>query len=48
MYDIWPSSIGGIELSYADSNTIERFTVDFQVQWWTVGESADQTGTRIR
>ena len=49
MYDIWPSSIGAIELSYDQSNTIERFTVDFQVQWWTVGEEgADQTGTVIR
>jgi len=53
MYDIWPSSIGAIELSYADNNTIERFTVDFQVQWWTAGESgqggrADQTGAVIK
>jgi hypothetical protein len=49
MYDIWPSSIGAIELSYADNNTIERFTVDFQVQWWTVGEgNADQTNTVIQ
>jgi hypothetical protein len=53
MYDIWPSSIGAIELSYADNNTIERFTVDFQVQWWTVGEtaagaSADQAGLVVR
>lgn len=49
MYDIWPSSIGAIELSYGDNNTIERFTVDFQVQWWTVGEgNADQTNTVIQ
>jgi hypothetical protein len=48
MYDIWPSAIGSIELSYADSNAIERFTVDFQVQWWTVGEETDQTGVEIK
>ena len=49
MYDIWPSSVGAIELSYADNNAIERFTVDFQVQWWTVGEgSSDQANTAIR
>lgn len=51
MYDIWPSSIGAIELSYDNNNTIERFTVDFQVQWWAAGETnagSDQTGTIIR
>jgi hypothetical protein len=52
MYDIWPSSIGAIELSYGDSNAIERFTVDFQVQWWTAGEggsgSRDQAGVVIK
>jgi hypothetical protein len=49
MYDIWPSSLGAIELSYGDNNTIERFTVDFQVQWWTVGEgNVDQTNTVVR
>jgi hypothetical protein len=49
MYDIWPSSIGAIELSYADNNTIERFTVDFQVQWWTVGEgNSDQARRQVK
>jgi hypothetical protein len=49
MYDIWPSSIGAIELSYGDNNTIERFTVDFQVQWWTVGEgNVDQANTVVK
>jgi hypothetical protein len=38
LYDIWPSSVGPIDLSYADSNTIERFTVDFQMQWFEVGD----------
>ena len=49
LYDIWPSQIGNIELSYADSNAIERFNVDFQVQWFTVGEDGqDQAGAVIR
>jgi hypothetical protein len=37
LYEIWPSSVSAIDLSYADSNTIERFTVDFQMQWFEVG-----------
>lgn len=51
MYDIWPSSVGAIELSYDNNNAIERFTVDFQVQWWSVGETnaqPDQTGVITR
>lgn len=51
MYDIWPSSIGAIELSYDNNNAIERFTVDFQVQWWAAGETnaqPDQTGVITR
>jgi hypothetical protein len=44
LYDIWPSSVGAIDLSYADNNTIERFTVDFQMQWFEIGDdiSSDQ------
>lgn len=37
LYDIWPSSVGAIDLSYGDNNNIERFTVDFQMQWFEVG-----------
>jgi hypothetical protein len=40
LYDIWPSSVGAIDLSYADNNTIERFTVDFQMQWFEVGDTS--------
>ena len=33
-YDIWPSSISAIDLSYDSSDVIEEFTVEFQVQYW--------------
>ena len=38
-YDIWPSDISAIELSYDSGDTIEEFTVNFQVQYFTVGET---------
>ena len=50
-YDIWPSNVSAIQLSYDDTNTIEEFTVEFQVQYFTIGEreesgsSDDQEGT---
>ena len=34
-YDIFPTSIAAIDLSYDSSDQIEEFTVDFQVQYWT-------------
>jgi hypothetical protein len=33
-YGTFPTSISDITLSYDSSDTIEEFTVDFQVQWW--------------
>lgn len=53
MYDIWPSNVSAVDLSYGTNNEIERFTVDFQVNWWTAGESgqgttADRTQVVIR
>ena len=50
-YDIWPSNVSAIELSYDTTNTVEEFTVEFQVQYFTIGESEedassdDQVGT---
>ena len=38
-YDIWPSSIGEIALSYDTGDAIEQFDVEFQVQYFTVGNS---------
>ena len=32
--DIFPTAISEIGLSYDQSNTIEEFTVEFQVQYW--------------
>jgi hypothetical protein len=42
-YDIFPTNISQIDLSYDTSDTIEEFTVEFQVQYWTAGETGDQT-----
>ena len=32
--DIFPTTISAIDLSYDTTDTIEEFTVDFQVQYW--------------
>jgi hypothetical protein len=42
-YDIFPTNVSAIDLSYDTSDTIEEFTVEFQVQYWTIGEDGDQT-----
>ena len=34
-YDIFPTNVAAIDLSYDTSDTIEEFTVEFQVQYWT-------------
>jgi hypothetical protein len=47
-YDIFPTNVSQIELSYDTSDTIEEFTVEFQVQYWTAGESSDQVGGTIK
>lgn len=50
-YDIFPTSVSAIDLSYDSSDAIEDYTVEFQVQYWTAGEgsdgSADATATKI-
>ena len=46
MYQIFPTNVGQIDLSYDTSDTIEEFTVDFQVQWWET-QSTDQTQLAI-
>jgi hypothetical protein len=33
-YDIFPTNVSQIDLSYDTSDTIEEFTVEFQVQYW--------------
>jgi hypothetical protein len=34
-YDIFPTSVSAIDLSYDSSDQIEEFSVEFQVQYWT-------------
>ena len=34
-YGLFPTNISAIDLSYDNSDTIEEFTVEFQVQYWT-------------
>ena len=41
-WDIWPSEVSAIELSYDSTDTIEEFTVTFQVQYFTIGGSDEQ------
>ena len=48
MYDIWPSNVSAIDLSYGTNNEIERFTVDFQVNWWEAGSPADQANRPVK
>lgn len=33
-YDIFPTNISAIDLSYESGGDIEQFTVELQVQWW--------------
>ena len=37
-YGIFPTNISAIDLSYDTSDTIEEFTVEFQVQYWAPGD----------
>ena len=34
-HDIFPTNISAIDLSYDSTDTIEEFTVEFQIQYWT-------------
>ena len=43
-YDIFPTNISAIALSYDTGDTIEDFTVEFQVQYFTVGDSLQSNG----
>ena len=42
-YDIFPTSVSAIDLSYDSSDTIEEYTVEFQVQYWTAGKGSDNS-----
>lgn len=53
-FGIFPTNIGAIDLSYDSSDTIEEYTVEFQVQYWSAGSdqdtggATDQNGTVVR
>ena len=36
---IWPSNVAAIDVSYDNENTIEEFTVEFQVTYWQSANS---------
>ena len=41
-YDVFPSNISEIPLSYDSSDQIEEFTVELQVQYWeAIGNGGD-------
>jgi hypothetical protein len=48
-YDIFPTNISTIDLSYETTDTIQEFTVELQVQWWEalVGTSPQAGGESI-
>jgi len=46
-WDIFPTNVSAIDLSYDTSDTIEEYTVEFQVQYWTAGDGGDQANAAI-
>jgi len=42
-YDIWPSELSSIDLSYDSTDTVEEFTVTFQVQYISIGNSLESS-----
>jgi hypothetical protein len=48
IHGVWPSSLSAIELDYGAENSIEEFTVEFQVQYWTNKDSAPAAGGRSK
>ena len=48
-YDVFPTNISTIDLSYETTDTIEEFTVELQVQWWEAskGNSTQAGGEDI-
>jgi hypothetical protein len=41
-HSIFPTNVGPIDLSYDSSDTIEEYSVEFQVQYWTAGKGANK------
>ena len=44
-YDIFPTSVAAIDLSYDNADAIEEFTVEFQVQYWAPSTVTNSTST---
>lgn len=38
MYDLFPTNVSAIDLSYESSDTLEEFTVEFQVQYFEIND----------
>jgi len=38
MYDLFPTNVSAIDLSYDSSDTLEEFTVEFQVQYYEIND----------
>ena len=36
-FDIFPTTVSTIDLSYENTDAIEEYTVEFQVQYWEPG-----------
>ena len=48
-HDVFPTNISAIDLSYETVDSVEEFTVEFQVQWWEAirGTGANAGGEAI-
>jgi len=46
-YDIFPTNISQIDLSYDTTDTLEEYTVEFQVQYWTAGTATGGEATDV-
>ena len=44
-YDIFPNRISEIALSYDDGDQLETFDVEFDIQYFTIGNSLQSTGS---
>ena len=50
LWDIFPTNISAIDMSYETTDTLEEFTVEMQVHWWEAfkGTSSSAGGENIR
>jgi hypothetical protein len=44
-YDIFPTNVSAIDLSYDTADAIEEFTVEFQVQYWSPANKSNTSTT---